>query len=128
MQKVVLFQLTFHVISNISIDENILTDTKTSVSQKLKDTDGDGYFPIYLTSDTHEGSFSLLNYGSSRVEVLMYQTSTGVPIWNTRVNGINNNTPTSAISVPLSLPVDTYYFQVVSDDGSPLNVECTASY
>ena len=98
--------------------------TKASSSQTLADTDGDGYFAVKIPSSTAKGNFSLSNHGSIRVDVIVYSATTGNTVWSARVNP--GKSATSALN--LSLAADKYCFEVVSDDGSALNVTCSARY
>lgn len=103
--------------------DNILIGTRASESQTLTDTDGDGYFAVKFPSKTSKARFSLANHGKARVEVVVYEATSGNTIWSARVNGGG-----SATSATLTLPAGKYCFEVVSDDGSALNVTCTARY
>lgn len=92
-------------------------------NQTLTDTDGDGYFPFTISSKTTQGNFPLVNNGTAMVDVIVYSVDREPSIWSARVN-----LGGSAESSDLSLTPGKYYFKVVSDDGSSLNVLCSAKY
>lgn len=99
------------------------TSTKKNYSkQTLTDIDGDGYFPFTLSSATTNGKFFLKNNGSSKVDVTVYSSSTGIAIWNAHVDSGQSATSVSN----LSLNAGKYYFIVVSEDKHALNATCSA--
>lgn len=104
--------------------DNVVAQGRASSDQTLADTDGDGYFSFTLSSSTTKGSLSLRNDGTARVDVTVYSSETNNAVWSARVNP--GKSETSASNLPLS--TGKYYFIVVSDNGSALNVTCSARY
>ncbi len=129
-RKIYALSLTYLMLCSSTVYANTTNNLKvsfgTSVSQSqtLKDTDGDGYFAVKFPSATGLRKFSLTNYGEVRVDVIVYEATSGNTVWSARVNPGKSQTSAST----LSLPAGKYYFEVVSDDGSALNVICTAKY
>jgi hypothetical protein len=104
--------------------DNIIIGGRASEDQTLTDTDGDGYFAFKIPSATTKGRFSLRNDGKARVDVTVHSADTDEIVWSARVNAGSSATSASG----LSLDAGKYYFTVVSDDGGPLNVTCSARY
>ena len=122
---VILFTLcTTPIYATVLKSDTILPKRPIISSQTLADSDGDGYFAFKTLFPRNSGIFSLKNDGTSRVDVTLYSSNTNALIWSARINP--NKTATS--TPHLSLPSGKYYFIVISDDGSPLNVTCTAKY
>ncbi len=92
-------------------------------NQTLTDTDGDGYFPFTVSSETTKGNLSLINNGTARVDATVYSVELDSPVWGVRLNPDG-----SSESSDLSLAPGKYYFIVVSDNGGSLNVLCSAKY
>ena len=122
---VILFTLcTTPIYATVLKSDTFLQKRPIISSQTLADSDGDGYFAFKTLFPRNPGIFSLKNDGTSRVDVTLYSANTNALIWSARINP--NKTATSTTHLPF--PFGKYYFIVISDDGSPLNVTCTAKY
>lgn len=111
-------------VNSVETLNTFIIGGRASEDQTLTDTDGDGYFAFKIPSATTKGRFSLRNDGKARVDVTVHSADTDEIVWSARVNAGSSATSASG----LSLDAGKYYFTVVSDDGGPLNVTCSARY